>query len=421
VRGTSLAPFRQRVFALFWVGSFVSNVGTVMEQVALGIYVQQRTGQAGWNGAVAALGFLPTALLGPLGGVLADRVSRRRLMVGTTSASLVLAAGMTVLVGSGRGTPWAIAAISFATGCANALAFPAFQSMLPDLVPRDELVAAVGLSGAQWNLARVVAPALAGLVVAATSVTVALAVNTVSFVAVLAVLSAVRLPPPAGATAGQSVRAAFARGWRHVRRDPALSVVVGAQGLNCLFASAYIGLVPAVARKIHGGAEGLTAALGTAMGVGAVTAAVTFGSLTRRLGARRVLGAVVVALPVATSLYALAPGPRAALVALALLAYCYLTSISTVASVTQVRAPAALRGRVLSVNNVTLGLLYPVAVALQGRLGDLVGLREAMVVFAVAHLAVVVAIRVVRPQVLAPLDGAAPPDAPVVPAAAAAE
>lgn len=404
VPGPSFAPFRHRVFALFWVGAFVSNVGTIMEQVALGIYVQDRTGEAAWNGAVAALGFLPTALLGPLGGVLADRVSRRALMLGTTGASLVLAAAMTVLVGTDHGAPGAIAAISFATGCANALAFPAFQSMLPDLVPREDLIAAIGLSGAQWNLARVVGPALAGVTVAAAGVTTALAVNTASFSTVLAVLWVVRLPPPGRASVGLSVRAAFAQGVRYVRHDPALRVATATQGINCFFASAYIGLVPAVARKVFSGDEGFTAVLSTAMGIGAVTSALAFGSLVRRYATRRVLVTVTVALPVATMLYALAPTRPAAAVGLALLAFCYLTSLSTVSSVAQMRSPAELRGRILSVNTVTLGLLYPVAVSVQGRLGDAVGLRRAMVGFAVAHVVVLAALRLARRGVTAPLD-----------------
>ncbi len=402
--GPSFAPFRHRVFALFWVGAFVSNVGTIMEQVALGIYVQQRTGEAAWNGAVAALGFLPTALLGPLGGVLADRVSRRTLMVATTTASLTLAGVMTALVGTNHGAPAAIAAISFATGCANALAFPAFQSMLPDLVPRDDLIAAIGLSGAQWNLARVVGPALAGITVAFAGVTTALAVNTASFTAVLAVLWVVRLPPPGRSSVGMSVRAAFAQGLRYVRREPAMWIATRTQAVNCFFASAYIGLVPAVARKVFGGGEGFTAALSTAMGIGAVSSALAFGALVRRFETRRVLVTVTVALPVATVLYALAPTRPVALAGLAVLAFCYLTSLSTVSSVAQVRSPADLRGRILSVNTVTLGLLYPLAVSIQGRLGDVVGLREAMLVFAAGHVAVLVVVRLVRQGISAPLD-----------------
>jgi MFS family permease len=340
--------------------------------------------------------------------VLADRVSRRTLMLATTAVSLAMAGAMTVLVGTDHGAPGAIAAISFATGCANALAFPAFQSMLPDLVPREDLIAAIGLSGAQWNLARVVGPALAGITVAAAGVTTALAVNTASFTAVLAVLWVVRLPPPGRASVGLSVRAAFAQGVRYVRREPALWVATRAQALNCFFASAYIGLVPAVARKVFGGGEGFTAALSTAMGIGAVTSALVFGAVVRRFETRRVLVAVTVALPAATVLYAVAPTRVVALVGLAVLAFCYLTSLSTVSSVAQVRSPADLRGRILSVNTVTLGLLYPLAVSIQGRLGDAVGLRRAMLVFAAGHVVALVVVRLARRGITAPLEAPAP-------------
>lgn len=389
----SFAPLRNRVFARFFVGSFISNVGTIMEQIALGIYVQERTGQAAWNGVVAALGFLPTALLSPLGGVLADRISRRRLMVITTAVSLALAAVMTVVVATDHGHPLVLAAISFGTGCANALGWPAFQSMLPDLVGPDELIAAVGLSNAQWNLARVVGPALAGITVATAGVTVALAINTASFLAVLGVLAVVRLPSVVSATVGQRVLAAIAEGWRYVRGEPALWTVLRVQSLNCLGASAYIGLVPAVARKVHGGGEGYTAVLSTAMGIGAVSAAFSLGVLVSRVGVRRVLGGATVALPFASGAYALAPTRWLAAPALAVLAFSYMASLLAVSSVNQMRAPAALRGRVLSIGTMSLGVLYPIAVTVQGRLGDAWGLRKAILVFAVAHLGAVVLVR----------------------------
>ncbi len=399
----SLAPLRNKVFARFWVGSFISNVGTIMEQVALGIYVQQRTGQAAWNGAVAALGFLPTALLSPFGGVLADRVSRRRLLVVTTTASLLLAAVMTAVVATEHGAPLVLAAISFGTGCANALGWPAFQSMLPDLVGPDELIAAVGLSNAQWNLARVVGPALAGITVAVAGVTTALAVNTASFLAVLGVLAVVQLPGTVSATAGQRVFGAIAEGWRYVRHDPPLWTVLRVQALNCVGASAYIGLIAAVARKVHGGGEGYTAVLSTAMGVGAVSAAFGLGGLVARVGVRRVLAGATVAMPVMSVAYALAPSRAAAALALAALAFSYMCSMLAVSSLNQMRAPAALRGRVLSISTMALGLLYPIAVSVQGRLGDAVGLRKAIVAFALAHALVIAWVRVARPRFLAPV------------------
>ena len=404
MRGPSFAPFRIRVFALFWAGSFVSNIGTIMEQFALGYYVQQRTGQAAWNGTVAALGFLPVALLGPVGGVLADRVSRRRLLMGSTGVSLILAAIMTAVVATQHGAPVIIALISFLTGCASAIGFPAFQSMLPDLVPADQLVAAIGLSTAQWNLARVVAPALAAVTVAVAGVATALAINTVSFLAVMAVLLVVHLPAPSGATAGLSIRDATARAWRYARRDPALRVTTTLAGMNSFFGSAYIGLIPAMARKVHHGGAVLTGWLATAMGLGAVTAALSLGSLVGRLGVRRVLLGASAALPLATVLYALAPGRGAALVTLAVLAFCYMSALSSVTSVTQLRAPAELRGRLIAVNTVILGLAYPAAVTLQGKLGDLFGLRRAILVFGLAHAAVLIGYRVRRPGFWTALD-----------------
>ncbi len=314
----SLRPFRYRTFSLFFAGSVVSNVGTIMESVALGYYVQQRTGQATWNGIVAALGFLPTAVLAPVGGALADRISRRKLLLIANGAAAVCAALMTFMVATNRGAPAVIALISFGAGASNALGWPALQSLLGELVPPEDLVAAVGLSAAQWNLARVIGPAVAALVISVGSVTWALAVNTASFFVVLAVFAVLPFAHRPKPQHHERVFASIQLGWAYVRRQPTLWSAFRLQWLNCLLGSAYIGLVPAVAAKVFHGGEGMTAALSTAMGVGAVGASFGFGSLVAAAGPRRVMIGATVGLPVATVFYGLAPVPILAMVAVAL-------------------------------------------------------------------------------------------------------
>jgi len=152
----SFAPFRHRRFAMLWAGAFVSNIGTWMETVGVGILVTTDTGQAGWAGLVAAAGFVPSGILGPIGGALADRVPRRRLLLTTTAVQTLLAALLTFLAATGAATPVVVTLIVLGTGCANALGFPAYQAMMPDLVRRDELPSAVALGAAQWNLGRVI-------------------------------------------------------------------------------------------------------------------------------------------------------------------------------------------------------------------------------------------------------------------------
>ena len=129
------APFRHRVFAAFWTGAFLSNIGTWMETVGVGIYVTAKTDNSGWTGLVAAAGFLPGALLGPIGGALADRLPRKALLLTTTSIQTTLATLLAYLAATGHPSPAVVTLIVFAEGCAQAIGFPTYQSVLPDLVP----------------------------------------------------------------------------------------------------------------------------------------------------------------------------------------------------------------------------------------------------------------------------------------------
>ena len=129
-------------FALLWAGAFVSNIGTWMETVGVGILVTTATGKAGWTGLVAAAGFVPTALLAPLGGALADRVPRRTLLlVDHVVPDPVRGAAHRSSTSLGDPSPGLVTLIVLGAGCANAIGFPAFQAMLPDLVPREDLPA----------------------------------------------------------------------------------------------------------------------------------------------------------------------------------------------------------------------------------------------------------------------------------------
>ena len=393
----SFAPFRHRRFALLWAGAFVSNIGTWMETVGVGILVTSATGKAGWTGLVAAAGFVPTALLAPLGGALADRVSRRTLLLTTTSFQIAFAALLTVVTSLGDPSPGLVTLIVLGAGCANALGFPAYQAMLPDLVPRDDLPGAVALSSAQWNLGRVIGPALAGVVIGLGGYELAFLLNTLSFFAVFAVVASFRLPPPGGA-AGTSILASIREGARFVRGDAALRFVVGCMALNSLLAAPFIALIPAVALDLFHEEKLGTAVLVTAQGVGAVTMGLALAGLFGRLGTRRVLLGVLFTLPGALVLYALAPTLPLAVVAIFFVGALYLGSLSSFTTVAQLRAPAELRGRVVSVLMMLIGALYPIGSIAQGAIADEIGLRATTTGAAVLLGALLLLARVLRPR-----------------------
>jgi len=367
-----------------------------METVSVGILVTERTGQAGWAGLVAAAGFVPMALVGPFGGALADRVPRRRLLLTTTTVQIILAGSLTALAAADAAEPWAVTLIVLASGCAQALGFPAYQSLMPDLVPREDLPGAIALGAAQWNLGRVVGPALAGIVIHAGGFEWAFAINTLSFVAVIVAVAPLRLPSPTPKP-GESIRGAIASGLRFARNEPGIRAILTYLALNSLLAAPFIALVPATALKVfHDEASG-TAALVTAQGAGAVLMALLLGGLGHRFGHRRVLLAALNALPVVLVLYALAPSLALGVLAIFGVGFFYLGALSSFTTIAQLRAPAEMRGRVMSALMVLLGLLYPLGSILQGAIADEMGLRATTAGAAVLLAGGFFVIRTVRP------------------------
>ena len=381
----------------------MSNIGTWMEAVAVGILVQETTGQAAWTGLVAAANFVPAALVGPFGGALADRIPRRRLLLFTTSTQTALAAILTLLAATGTPSPALVAGIVFLAGCAQALGFPAFSAILPDLVPTDEIVGAVALSSAQWNLGRVVGPAIAGIVIATGGYSWAFAINTASFLAVIAVLLVLRLPPPAPHD-GSSILGSIRQGLRFVRNEPALRVVVGYMTINSLLAAPFIALIPTMALEVLDGGPGATSALVTAQGIGAVTMALSLGILAARFGPRRVLLAVLYLLPVSLIVYAASPTLGFAVGALLVVGFLYLGALSSFTGIAQLRSPSAVRGRVMSVLMVLLGSVYPVGAVVQGTLADMWGLRVVTAGSAALMLIMLVVAGIFRPAFSTALD-----------------
>jgi MFS family permease len=405
---SSFAPLRHRPFALFWAGAFVSNIGTWMETVALGYYVADVTRQAAWTAVIAAAAFLPTAVLGPIGGALADRFPRKGILLVTTVVQAVLAGAVAVLVATGGATPALIALIVLATGCATAIGFPAYQAILPDLVPPEDLVAAIGLGSAQWNLGRIIGPLAAGGVIALAGVPTALAVNAVSFLAVVGVLLVLTLPRPRPDARDVSVFRSVVEGARFVWREPGLRVTIIVMCAVTFLAAPFIALLPAMAVKVLDGGEVTTAVLVAAQGVGAVVTALSLGSLVSRYGIRRVLTGFVTLLPLGLALYGLSPSVVTMVAALVVLGGLYLGCLSSFTTVAQQRSPGWLRGRVLAINTVVLGSLYPLGSVVQGRMADAVGLRAVTVGSAAVLAALVVTIRLVRPGFTQPIG--VPPD-----------
>ncbi len=408
----SLRPLRSRNFALIWTAALVSNVGSWMQTVALGVLVFARTGQPGWTGLVAAAAFVPIGLLAPIGGALADRLDRRRWLIVTTLGEMAFAAVLAVLAATGHDPPAALVVLALLGGAAGAVGFPAYQAMVPDLVPPEDLLGAVSLSSAQFNLGRVIGPALAGLVLLTHDYGLVFGVNSASFAAVVVALMLVRLPRPPARAGGAGFGARIAAGVRAARSEPGCRSAIGLIAFVALLASPFIALVPAMAGDLQRdgvSTQVATAILVTAQGVGAVLGALALPILAERLGRRTMLQAALFGVPVLLVLYALAPTLWLSALALLAVGAGYIAVLSGLNTVVQLRAPAEARGRILGIYMMGLGIVYPVGAVLQGVVADRTGVRAVTVAGAVILWGGLALLASLRPRVFAALGD--PPEA----------
>jgi MFS family permease len=386
-----------------------------MQTVALGILVFARTDQPAWTGLVAAAGFLPIGLLAPVGGALADRLDRRRWLIVTTLAEMTFATILAVLAAAGHDPPGVLVLLSFLGGASGAIGFPAYQAMVPDLVPPDDLLGAVSLSSAQFNLGRVIGPALAGLALLSHNYGLVFGINAVSFAAVVVALAMVRLPRPPVRTGSLGMAARIVAGARVAMAEPGCRAAIGLIAVVALLASPFIALVPAMAGVVHRQGVGVpvaTALLVTAQGIGAVAGALILPSLAQRVGRPVMLRVALVILPLLLVNYALAVTLWWSALSLLLVGAGYIAVLSGLNTVVQLRAPAEARGRVLSIYMMGLGIFYPIGAIAQGWIANHVGVREVTAAGALLLLGLIVGTAVVRSATFASLGD---PD-PIVPA-----
>ena len=394
----------------------VSVIGSWMQTVAVGALIVAHTGKATWAVVIAAGAFLPIGLLSPVGGALADRIPRRAALVAGNLLAGAVALAIALLVAARRDSPGLLTLLVTVQGSVSAMVGPFQQAILPDLVPPSEFLAAVSLNSAQFNLGRVVGPALAGVTIAAFGYPVAFVANAASFLAVVAALFFVRLSPPPGRAEQFGLLASLRLGARAARAEPGCRAAIGTIAVVALSASPFIALVPVMAHRLtHTGARGIASATGlltTAQGIGAVAGALAIAPLAARFGRGRMLIGSLAVLPPVLVLYGFAPSLTFALPALFVVGLVYISVLSGLSTVVQLRAPAELRGRVLSLYLVALGVSYPIGSLVQGPLADSLGLAWTTAGAGALLAIALVVMRVLRPGVFQTLAAPASTEAP---------
>ena len=378
----------------------IATVGGFMQATAQGWLVLELTNSPGLLGLAGAVAGMPTLFLAVVAGVLADRLDRRRLLIATNGASALFAFTLALLTSLTLVEYWHVLVLAFLTGLALTIQMPAQQAVVSTLVDRTSIGNAVALNSAQYNLTRIVAPALAGLFIAAGSLALGFWVNAVALTLVTVIISSLRIPSPRTA---DRVQAALWRdlqdGVRFVARNRVLTVVVLLPAVPALLVLNYLTFIPLYARDILAtGAVGLGLLTG-AIGVGALIGALSLATMRPSGGSGRLMlgGLVIVGAALAT--FALSRSLPLSMLALALMGAFQVAYYSTTNTLIQVLVPARLRGRVLSLYVLTSIGLIPIANLVGGALGEVLGVDVVLAAGGLLTVAAVGLVLVLEPRV----------------------
>lgn len=370
---TALRSLRTRNYRLFISGQLISLVGTWMQTVAQAWLIYRLTDSAALLGLIGFAGQIPVFVLAPLGGVIADRANRHRVLIATQGSMMVLALALAALTLSGVVQVWQIFTLATLLGLANAFDIPARQAFVAELVPRDDLVNAIGLNSSMVNGARVVGPAVAGLVVAAVGEGYCFLLNGVSYVAVLIALLRMHVDPPRRAAAPISAWASVVEGFAFSWHTTPIRALLLLLGLVSLMGMPYSVLMPIFADRILQGGPDAYGILMSASGVGALGAAAT---LTMRRSVRGLgrwvavssggFGVCLIAFSLSRSLWM-----SAALLVPA--GFFMMMEMASSNTLIQSMVPDRLRGRVMAVYSMMFMGMAPLGALMAGALAEPLG------------------------------------------------
>lgn len=365
----------------FWIGAFLSNVGTWMQAVAQGWLVLHLTNSAFWLGLDGFMATAPGFVLTLAGGVFADLVDRRRLLLYTQVVAGIGAFMLAFLVGTNAINVWMVLGFSFITGCCMALAGPSYQAMTFDLVGREDLANAIALNSTQFQLSRVVGPLLAGLGFNFFGLAGCFYANGLSFIAVVVALKLVRFDESRENLTTHSIKDRRALwqdlidGFRYVRRRPRVFSLLSISAVTSLFGTPYLTLIPVFARDIfHLGETGFALMMGAA-GAGAFFGALLLAYLGdfKRKG-RSVLGGAF-AFGVSLIGFGLSTHLVLSLILLFAVGFSVVTSVAVTNTLLQQLVTDRMRGRVMSMFILSFIGTMPIGNLLGGAASQRFGVR----------------------------------------------
>lgn len=379
------APLRIRLFRSLWLAGVVSNLGTFMHTVGAGWSITTLTRDPGVVSLLQTMWAAPGFIFALLAGALADVIDRRKLMLTTQFASVLVAGTLGVLEVTDRLTVTSLLVLTFLLSMCGTLSAPAFMATTPELVPRELLTSAIGLNSISMNIAQSAGPAIAGVLIAIAGPGAVFLVNAASFIGIVIVVSRFRFEVDTSLPA-EHIGSAMRTGVRYVRNSPALLVMITRIMLALTVTSALAALLPVIARKRLDVSAGQFGLLSASLGVGAVLAIGALPSVRRRLGADAIVAISAVIWAVGAAIVATAISVTVACLGLAVAGGASMTTMTTIFSIYQSSLPSWVRGRASSVAMLVIWLGASVGSFGWGLLGSRIGVSGALLAAAAANV-----------------------------------
>ncbi|MEU0503074.1 MFS transporter [Nocardia sp. NPDC005998] len=381
-RANAFRALRSKPFRWYFAGQIASASGTFVQATAIGWLVLQLTGSPASLGMVLAAGGVPSLLLGPWGGVVADRVDLRRLLIGTQITYGLLAALLWVAAVTGRpGVPLVIA-VTVAGGLVQIVDSPARQAFVAQLVPPADLASAASVNGVVMNSARVVGPAVAGVLIASVGTTPCFALNGISYLAVVAALLAIR--PLAATAAAPGKTGGVVSALRYARTRQQLWLPLTMMALVGLLAFNFPVILPVFAERTFHGTGGTYGLMSTMLSIGSVAGSLAVGLI--RHPRRTYLVATSATFAAALTVTAAAPNLPTACAALALTGFTAFSFVTMASTALQLHSDPSYRGRIMALWVFVYLGTTPIGSVISGWITDSSGPRAALLVGAAACL-----------------------------------
>jgi len=386
-------------YRLWFIGQLSSLVGTWMQSTAQGYLVYELTQSPAFLGYVGLASGLPTWLFTLFGGVLSDRVSRRKLLIMTQGFAMLLAFILAALVFTKTVQPWHIIVLAFLLGVANAFEAPARQSFVVEMVNREFMGNAIALNAAMFNLAMAVGPAFAGIMYASLGPAWCFTINGISFIFVIIALAMMKIKPLQAVSRAKNPLLELKEGFSYVLRTRTVMLLIALMGVVSFFGLSFITLIPAWAVEVLNGNATINGLLQSSRGIGALIAALIVASLgtTAKRGKLLTIGSI--AFPIALIIFSSIRNIPLSLITLLFVGWAFMTTANLANALVQSTVPDNLRGRVMGIYSFIFLGMYPLGSGLAGQVAERFSTPAAVLVSASVTLVVALGVALFAPSV----------------------